>query len=139
MNDTKSITHEGTKVQTMIVETATHRLVGWGDFDTLAESIRMRVYGHMIVLATPVVKEYHGDLLLDARWIETNLTGPRSFLYTVRHSGTNLGSLAAPLALAINPNNAIMYGLSLYTEDREWYLRVDRHTLMVDGRTLTRC
>lgn len=124
------IRHENTTVDTMIVDQTKHRLVGFGDFDTLADSIRMRVFGHMVALAAPVVKEFHGDLLLDAEWAQ-DITGEFSTLYTVRHSGTNLGVLTAPIALALNPSNAFMYGLSLIEEKGEWSLLVDHHMLVV--------
>lgn len=130
------ITHEGTTVQTTVVDTETHRLVGWGTFADLADSIRMRLYGHLAVLAAPVVKEFHGDLLIDAQFV-LGLNGPASFYYTVRHSGTNMGDVAAPMALAMNPSNAVMYHLSLHCKNHgllahsgEWYVTITRHALV---------
>lgn len=126
------IRHTDTTVDTMIVSQTKHRLVGYGDFATLADSIKMRLFGHMVALAAPVVKEYHGDLLIDAEWVRS-LEGEVSTLYTVRHSGTNLGMLSAPLSLALNPTNATMYGLSLIDEGGQWYLLIDQHMLVVGG------
>lgn len=106
----------------------TDHIVGqWGTFEELKGSILPRMFGHMVVLATPVVREYHGDLYHDATWLRENVTGPLEFSYMVRTSGTNLGASADSM-LSIGAPGAVFYTLRLHSEDnRVWWLSVTQH------------
>jgi len=107
-------------------ETVAHDLGGWGDFDTLRESLLPRIFGHMVQLATPIVHEFHGDLFHDAEWLRREVTGPCSFDFLVRHSGTNLGASAMHM-LAIGAPGGVLYRLTVGMEDRgRWSLTVTK-------------
>ncbi len=108
----------------------THRLVGWGTFEDLRESILARLFGHMVVLAQPVVEEYHSDLFHDASWLRANVTGETEFEFVVRTSGTNLGVSAK---YAATSPGAVLYTMTLRAETRggssnaDWYLDIAEH------------
>lgn len=113
----------------MPANTVTHRLVGWGSFEDLASSIKPRVFGHMVQLAIPVVKEYHSDLFHDATWLNENLTADLTFDYVVRTSGTNLGETTQYSA---GSPGAVHYRLTLRADtsfpapsaNADWYLDI---------------
>lgn len=105
-------------------ESVVHIIGQWGTFGELSKSIKCRVFGHMVRLAAPVVKEYHSDLFWDAQWVESHVNGPLAFDYVVRTSGTHLGRNARGAMGSYAPGG-ILYGLDLYSVDnRVWNLRV---------------
>lgn len=109
-----------------IGQTVAHDLGGWGDFNTLRESLLPRIFGHMVQLATPVVKEFHGDLFHDAEWLRKNIDGPCSFEFLVRTSGTNVGE-SARIMVNIGAPGAILYRLTVAMEERRqsWSLTIE--------------
>lgn len=122
--------HPNTYPASAAVLTGKHRLVGWGNFDTMRESILPRVFGYLVRLATHVAHEYHGDLFHDAEWLRKNLTGETSFLYLVRYSGTNLGD-SARLMFESLAYDAVLYNIDLSVDERgTWWLTVD----LIDAR-----
>lgn len=111
-----------------------HRLVGWGSYDTLRDSIHMRVFGWMVRAATPVVEEYHGDLLIDAdtmrQFLDENFTEGHTnkvtWMYCVRHSGTNFGSRSARLTFESLAYDTALYLFEVQVDGRgEWHLSID--------------
>lgn len=109
----------------------THRLVGWGDYDTMRESILPRVFGFLVRAATPVVKEFHGDLFHDAEWLRTFLDAALAnstyvqWNVCVRHSGTNVNGNAV-MVFESFAYDAALYNFHLYMDDRrEWWLEID--------------
>lgn len=111
----------------------TQHIVGqWGTFEELKNSILPRIFGHMVVLASPVVKEYHGDLFHDAEWLRENVNGPMVVDYLVRTSGTNLG-VSAQTMRAIGAPGGVYYTLRLQSEDnRVWTLEIEEHAPLND-------
>lgn len=110
--------------------TSEHRLVGWGTFEDLSSSILALLFGHMVRLAAPVVEEYHSDLFHDAEWIRKNVTGPTSFDFVVRTSGTHVGQIARVAFDSYAPGG-ILYTLDLYPvtngrseRNSDWWLRI---------------
>lgn len=110
-----------------------HRLVGWGSYETLRHGILQRVFGYLVRAATPVVKEYHGDLFSDAEWLAREAdavlgnpaNGIMRFMVCVRHSGTNLGGSARFMFDSL-AYDAALYLFSVHVEDRgEWHLSID--------------
>lgn len=112
-------------------------LVGWGDYESLRDQIIARTFGHMIRLATPVVKEYHSDLYHDA----ANLPGiiesgmnqmetSTSFFFVVRHSGTWLGEMALSAdAQAHGDDTLRLYWISIWCDDRKaWHIEIEDQT-----------
>lgn len=106
----------------------TSHVVGqWGTFSELRGSILPRIFGHMVTLASPVVKEYHSDLYHDARWLDENVDGPMIVDYLVRTSGTNLG-VSAQSMRSIGAPGGVYYTLTLHSADnRVWTLDILEH------------
>lgn len=86
----------------------TVRLTGWTTFEDNATSIRALLFGAMVDRAFPVVQQYRSDLFHDARWIAENVTGPTTFDYVVRESGTNLGD-SAKIAVKIGAGESAKF------------------------------
>lgn len=73
------------------MEPVTHRIGSW-EFPGDASSIRAAVFGHMVTLATPIVKHYVSDLYHDATWLTNNVEDEYArFLFAVRETGTSTG------------------------------------------------
>lgn len=113
-----------------------HRLVGWGDWETMRESVLPRVFGYLVQTATPVVKEFHGDLFLDAAWLRENFdtafaeSAKFDFMVCVRHSGTNLGPFARHMFESV-AYDAALYIFEVQVDGRgEWTLSID----LIDAR-----
>lgn len=113
-------------------EAVTSLLVGWGDFDTLAETIHMRLFGHLVRLAAPVVVEHHGDLFIDAQTIAEEVNGPCRFDFFVRHLGTHLymwrdnspSDMVEPIRSA-RSDGLVHYRITLTCDSRqEWHLSI---------------
>ncbi len=106
-----------------ITTSETIDLWGWGhEYDS--DVMDQRIFGHLVRLAAPVVKEYHGDLFHDALWVRDNINGPTEFLFCVRHSGTNLGPNAQLMFDGLS-HDAVLYRLSLSVDERgRWTLRI---------------
>ena len=113
-----------TSTRTPAILTGKHRLWGWSKaFD--AAALHQRIFGFLVQMAAPVVKEYHGDLFHDARWLTNNVTGPGSFLFCVRHSGTNIGHSARLMYESV-AYDAVLYNIDVSIEKGgEWFLTVD--------------
>jgi hypothetical protein len=60
--------------------------------DEITDSVRAALFGVLVQLAAPVVEHYQGDLYHDVHWIDRHVTGPASFYYGVRDTGTGIGS-----------------------------------------------
>lgn len=106
-----------------ITESETIDLWGWGkEYDS--DVLPQRIFGHLVRLAAPVVKEYHGDLYHDAMWVKETISGPTEFLFLVRHSGTHIGP-SAQLMFDSLSTNAVLYRVSLSVDERgRWTLRI---------------
>lgn len=116
----------------------THDLVGWGNYIDLRDAILQRVFGFMVRAAAPVVKEYHGDLFIDAEWLRTWLDatlgnpdvspggfGSVNFDYCVRSSGTNANQTAALMFNGL-AYDAALYHFTLRSDERgRWMLDID--------------
>lgn len=108
-----------------IVNGTNIRLVGWGKWSDLRLAVLHRLFGEMVKRAMPVVKEYHGDLFIDAEWLAENVTGETTFQYLVRHSGTTVGP-NAPYMASIHEYDFVLYGVTLFHDERdEWFCRFD--------------
>ena len=108
---------------TPVVLVGTHRLWGYSStFD--ATALHQRIFGFLVQMAAPVVKEYHGDLFLDAEWLRDTVSGPCTFLYCVRYSGTNLG-LLAPVTYESLTYDAVLYRVTLTEKSGVWSLVID--------------
>lgn len=129
--------NNATPTQTTLPENSavTHRLVGWGVWSQIGEYVLPRLFGHLVALATPVVKEYHGDLFRDAEWLRATVTGPIEMDYVVRHHGTHLGEVGAAWNMArsymdspaMHGKTDRFYRLSLTVDDRgEWSLTIQQ-------------
>jgi hypothetical protein len=112
-------------------------LVGWGSYTYLKNQILSRTFGHMVRLATPVVKEYHSDLFIDAMNLEANLDlglnaveTATSLYFVVRHSGTWLGEQAIHAATSNHGDSTLrLYHLSLGCDDRQaWSITITDET-----------
>lgn len=122
-----------TATTTTVVNTGDHRLVGWGDYASLRGSIQHRLFGYLVQAAAPVVKEYHGDLFIDAetmtRWLDEHFAAEAgdtaAFLYCVRHSGTQFAT-SARLMFESVAYDAVLYNFEVRVDARgEWHLRID--------------
>lgn len=112
-------------------------LVGWGSYTDLKSQILSRTFGHMVRLATPVVKEFHSDLFIDAMNLEANLdlglnaveTGT-SLYFAVRHSGTWFGEQAIHSATSNHGDSTFrLYHLSIGCDERQaWTIRITDET-----------
>lgn len=71
----------------------TYTLVYGGDWKDAESSIRAKVFGHMVELAHNRVKFYLSDLFHDAIWLKEEMTGPMSFEWITRESGTHIGEV----------------------------------------------
>lgn len=118
--------------------TGSHRLVGWGDWESMRNSVLPRVFGHLVQTATPVVREFHGDLFHDAEWLrrvmDEHFTVSSSALrieVCVRYSGTNLNVLGDSFASARSMFASSTYDAALYLFEvnvdgrGEWTLSID--------------
>lgn len=112
-------------------------LVGWGSYSDLKNQIMSRTFGHMVRLATPVVKEYHSDLFIDALNLEANLDlglnaveTSTSVYYVVRHSGTWFGEQAVIAATSNHGDPTLrLYHLSIGCDDRQsWSITITDET-----------
>lgn len=99
----------------------THRLTGWDpDFDTIGTSVLALLFGHMVRRAIPVMQEFHSDLFHDAEWLRANVTGPTTFDWLVRPSGTNLAE-SATIGVKIGPGEgAKFYRITLTETHGQW-------------------
>lgn len=120
--------------------TGRHRLVGWGDWESVKPSLIQRVFGHMVRLAAPVVTEYHSDLYWDAVNLEAILDNgmnqtetATSFLYAVRTSGTNFGE-SALCSAEIGSPGLILYTITVEIDDRRcWWIEITDETDNVEA------
>lgn len=99
---------------------------GWSrEFD--GGYLHQRIFGTLVQLAAPVVKEFHGDLFHDASWIKDHVDGPGTFYFVVRHSGTHVGSSAFYIGIAARQSReSTMYRCSLTVVDGKWTFDVRR-------------
>ena len=109
-----------------VFSTTTIELVSgsFEEFSDLAFSIRMRLFGHLVRLAAPILdfdNGYPGDLFVDAQFVEA-VSGPTSFLYYVRPMGTNYGDTA--LAMASIDKTGCLYAISLHHDRMAWSITV---------------
>lgn len=112
-------------------------LIGWGDYSTLKDQIASRTFGHMVRLATPVVKEYHSDLYIDAMnlpaLIEQNMNAMEtgtSFFYAVRKSGTFFGEMALAADSQNHGDSTFrLYWIHLSMDARKaWIIEIEDRT-----------
>lgn len=112
-------------------------LVGWGTYTQLKDQIAVRTFGHMIRLAAPVVKEYHGDLYHDAHnlpgHLDRNINAVEtatSVYFAVRHSGTWLGDMAVMAATQAHGDKTLrLYHLSIGCDERQaWSITITDET-----------
>lgn len=112
-------------------------LVGWGDFDDLDRTIKMRLYGKLVTLAAPIQREYHSDLFLDALTLDAQLRGEATIWFVVRHSGTHLrvvnDGTEDPTALSYVTSvtrvssDSVTYRLVLTVDARQmWHLSTEQ-------------
>ena len=106
--------------------TQTIELAKWHDpADDIPSTLYSSVYGELIKLAMPIIKEYHGDLYYDAQWVEKWLeelaTTSEPFYYGVRVSGTHIGTDGNIIA----DHNTGVYKLTIYNLDSIWYVDIE--------------
>lgn len=106
----------------------TVRLVGWTDMN---HGVRALLFGHMVKLAMPVVREYLSDLYHDAQWLEENVQGPREFDFLVRPSGTNIAESARTGVSIGAGETARFYRVRVFEQngrqhDGEWFASFTR-------------
>jgi hypothetical protein len=108
------------------IETSTqpHTSVSWSwssseKYD--AAYLAQRIFGTLVKLAQPVVREYQGDLFWDADSV-SKITGPVTFYYTVRDMGTGYSETLDHLASvkSVWPNSH-SYKCVLSTHNGVWY------------------
>jgi len=100
--------------------TETVRLTGWMSFEDGATSIRALLFGALVDRAILVVQHYRSDLFHDALWIDEFVTGPTTFDYVVRESGTNLGE-SAKVWVSISAGDAAkFYRVELVEDGGLW-------------------
>lgn len=75
------------------VLTNTSTLVYGGEWKDAESSIRAKVFGHLVELSRDRVKFYQSDLFHDAIWLKEEMTGPMSFEWIARESGTHIGEV----------------------------------------------
>lgn len=64
------------------------------------------LFGHMVRIAAPIVEHYRGDLFHDARWLDANVDGPRSFVWRPYDSGTWIDDVGGALHQAAGTSAA---------------------------------
>ena len=94
-------------------------LTGWGTFEDLQTSIRALLFGQLVIRATPVVQEYVSDLFHDANWITEHVTGPCTFDWLARTSGTNIDE-SARIQVQIGAPGAVFYRVQVIEERGMW-------------------
>lgn len=120
----------------------TEQLIDFGSAETWTEAkpyMMQRIFGALVKLAAPVVMEYHGDLFHDASFIRDEITGPCTFYFAVRASGTHItfdgGFMRSVAAANRHPDYRLkMYRMRLVqggTYGRTWYLHADE--FLIDG------
>lgn len=67
----------------------TAKMLYGGSFENRKTSIRALIFGEMVRLAEGRIEAYRGDLYHDATWLTEHVTGPTSFEWVVRESGTH--------------------------------------------------
>ncbi len=55
-------------------------------------SVKALLFGHLANRAQPVVEHYRSDLYHDAMWLHEQVSGPTSFEWSCRQSGTHIGT-----------------------------------------------
>jgi hypothetical protein len=58
-------------------------------------SVKGLLFAKLAEKAVPIVKHYLGDLYHDAAWLDAHVTGPCTFYYSVRLTGTSIGENAS--------------------------------------------
>ncbi len=91
-------------------------------FSRYEATLRAHVFGALVQLASSIVQCYHSDLYHDAAWLSEHLTGPMSFYFGVRTSGTHIGTDHA----LIGPASDKTYRIELLREGGEWSIVVER-------------
>lgn len=71
----------------------THNLCSGSNWSDCESTICSTVFGRMLDIAQDTLKAYRSDLFHDAIWLQANLTGPMSFDWIVRDSGTHIGEV----------------------------------------------
>jgi hypothetical protein len=109
-------------------------LGGWGDWPDMKSSLIQRVFGHMLRLAGPVVKEFQSDLYHDALALEgildrgmNAIETATSFHFAVRHHGTWTESMAITAATGNHGDlTRRLYQITVERDDRKaWWIEVE--------------
>lgn len=99
------------------------KVIAYGDTDL--ESIRARVHGELVKLASPVVQHYQSDLYHDASWLQKYLTEetvfPWAFFYGVRDTGTSIGT---DLDL-VRYSNTFVYRVTVSNDGRKTTVHIE--------------
>lgn len=99
------------------------RLYGWEKkWVEAATPVKALLFGHMVKLATPVVKFYPSDLYHDVHWLDENVTGPTVFWFMVRESGTNIGESAITQEYLLGSQPRSLYRVELVMDERGQWL-----------------
>ena len=105
------------------------RLASGNVSDPIQSGIPQRLFGELVKLARPVVREFESDLYIDALWVREHVldehSAPLEFWYTVRHSGTHIGQGEAGLRSVLGVfTDSIAYRLRLSDNDGRWDLAI---------------
>lgn len=100
-----------------------YTLHGWdNDWGTAGSTVKAKLFGILVQLCEGKVQEYHGDLYHDVHWLDHYVTGPTSFRFMVRPSGTHIGSMV-DTALEIGTVGDV-YSLTLTCNKGRWSVTI---------------
>ena len=100
----------------------TNTLVSGGGWKDSESTIRATLFAKLLELARDRVKVYQSDLFHDALWIKERVTGPMSFEWIARESGTFIGDSTLHIKDEDWPN-ATRYRFEIRMDDKQrWVL-----------------
>lgn len=95
----------------------------YSSFEEMESSIKAKVFGILVELSEGRIKDYRSDLWHDALWLNEAITGPMSFDWIVRDSGTFIGESAEQVDMSMWAG-AIKYRFELVHNDSKWSVRI---------------
>lgn len=88
-------------------------------WEEAAPYLRQRIFGAIVALAAPVVKEFYSDLYWAKEYVDTAINGTGSYLIMVRTSGVECGG-AALASRDVGALGGILYRLTIAEERGRW-------------------
>jgi hypothetical protein len=95
-----------------------HALLTFGPLDDgTRTSIRAKVFGHLVKLASPTLEIHQGDLYHDAHWLDEHVTGTvtMGFYFAFNESGTDITESVGDVYRTEN-----VYHVRLIIDESEW-------------------